>query len=1070
MQEGLHQKEEQVRQEEENKSQESQRRPEGKAMTRTSNDAVTRAATLREHAARQLLLGLLLLACPAISLLMPSLAAAETPGPGWEATSHVFPTHIKPGGKGLVIVLVYDIGAGSSNGTVTMTDVLPPGLEATGKSETMMSLGYFSKAKIEYSEEQDDKQEAEEAEGKVYERDDEFHIWNCAGTTVVTCRTAPGAHGVQRPIKPGYIGRIGIVVKAVGPPGTGENHVTVSGGGAAAAAETSDPFTVSQTPPGFGLDGSLDGWFSKADGGIDTQAGSHPFALTVSFGMNVEANGEPSEASLRNVKVALPPGIIGDPHAVPQCTRHQFEGVPDSACPPDTAVGADLAGIQPMGEDEEQPGEWEVTVPVYNLVPPPGVPAEFGFTIFGTNVLLQAGVRSGSDYGITAAAANVGLNPITNTFTLWGVPGESVHNPERCGIGALSKADLCGYKATEFPPRPLLTVPTSCVGPLTSTLTVESYNASVPFSSESFLTHDTTGTLVGFKGCGSLQMPTTISAAPDTSYADTPAGLTVDVKVPQEGLEYNEGLSTANIKDTTVTLPEGVAINPGQAAGLVFCGPAEDGLTTADEQSAGEEDNGPPNCPNASQVGTDEIHTPLLNNPLTGHVYVLNSNPPHLKLLVAAEGEGVFLKLVGDVELNEKTGQLVTMFKETPELPFTDFKLSFNGGAQAALTTPLRCGTYTTTSDFTPWSSPETADVFPESIFAIDSGPGGSACPTSTLPFEPELTAGSTTDQAGGFAGFSLLLKRGDGQQRIEKLQFKAPQGLSGMLASVPLCEEPQAAAGTCSTASQIGHSIVSSGPGPYPMVIPQPGQPESPLYLTGPYDGAPFGLTSVTHVLAGPFNLGTIITRAKIEIDPVTAQITITTEPLPQVIDGVPTDLRLVDAVIDRGGFMFNPTSCEQSSFSGTAFGAVPAGAGGASSTAAISSRFQVGSCRELSFHPDFQVSTQGNGTANGNGASLNIKLSTKQGPGVPAGDEEANIAKVEVSLPEALPSRLKTLQKACPEATYDANPATCPPASFVGSVVAHTPVLPVPLVGPAVFVSHGGEAFPDLVFLLQG
>jgi hypothetical protein len=315
-----------------------------------------------------------------------------------------------------------------------------------------------------------------------------------------------------------------------------------------------------------------------------------------------------------------------------------------------------------------------------------------------------------------------------------------------------------------------------------------------------------------------------------------------------------------------------------------------------------------------------------------------------------------------------------------------------------------------------------------------------------------------------------VLLKRGDGQQRIEKLQFKAPPGLSGMLSTVPLCEEPQAAAGTCSSASQIGHSVVSSGPGPYPLVLPQPGQPESPMYLTGPYDGAPFGLSIVTHVIAGPFNLGTIITRAKIEVDPVTAQIIVTTEPLPQVVAGVPTDLRLVDAVIDRKGFMFNPTSCEQSSFSGTAYGAVPAGAGGASSTAPISSRFQVGSCRELAFHPSFKVSTQGNGTANGNGASLDIKIATKQSPSVAAGEEEANIGKVEVSLPQALPSRLKTLQKACPEATYVANPASCPAASFVGTVVANTPVLPVPLTGPAVFVSHGGEAFPDLVFLLQG
>ena len=292
------------------------------------------------------------------------------------------------------------------------------------------------------------------------------------------------------------------------------------------------------------------------------------------------------------------------------------------------------------------------------------------------------------------------------------------------------------------------------------------------------------------------------------------------------------------------------------------------------------------------------------------------------------------------------------------------------------------------------------------------------------------------------------------------------------MLSSVPLCAEPQAASGTCSSASQIGHSVVSSGPGPYPLVIPQPGRPESPIYLTGPYDGAPFGLSIVTHVLAGPFDLGTIVTRAKIEIDPITAQIAITTEPLPQVIDGVPTDLRLVDAVIDRQGFMLNPTSCEAASFSGTAYGAVPAGAGGGSSSAAISSRFQVGSCRELAFHPGFGASTSGK-TSKADGASLRAKMAPPaEGPQSASGakTEEANIKSVRIELPRELPSRLTTLQKACTAKQFDSDPAGCPAASVVGHAVVHTQVLPVPLEGPAYFVSNGGEAFPNLIMVLQG
>jgi hypothetical protein len=327
------------------------------------------------------------------------------------------------------------------------------------------------------------------------------------------------------------------------------------------------------------------------------------------------------------------------------------------------------------------------------------------------------------------------------------------------------------------------------------------------------------------------------------------------------------------------------------------------------------------------------------------------------------------------------------------------------------------------------------------------------------------LIAGATTDQAGGFTGFSMLLQSGDGQQRIEKLQFKAPDGLSGMISAVPLCAEPQAAQGTCSAASQIGHSIVASGPGPYPLTIPQAGAPESPIYLTGPYEGAPFGLTIVTHVLAGPFNLGNVITRAKIEINPVTAQITVTTDPLPQIIAGVPTDLRTVDAVIDRPGFMFNPTNCDPSSFSGTAWGAPPPGAGGGGATAGIDSHFQVGSCQSLKFEPKFTASTSGK-TSKSQGASLTLKVQRESGPS----SQQANFTEAKIELPKQLPSRLTTLQKACLARVFEANPAACPSESDIGHVKVVTPVLPVPLEGPAYFVSHGGEAFPSVIVVLQG
>ena len=999
------------------------------------------------------------LAMSASLVLVATVNAAVTPGPGWEASSRLYPTHLAPGAEGLVIVQVYDIGAGYSKGTVTMTDALPPGLEAISAGP-MTPIGEISTEAAEYYEEEDQYQGKVEAEGRVLgEQDAQIRVWNCSGTSVVTCKTGPGAEGIERPIGPEYHGRIGIKVKAVGSASVADNHVTVSGGGAPIVAEVSDPFTISTAPPSFGLAGGFDSWVSNADGSIDTQAGSHPFAMTLGFGMNAVGNGSTSGAALRNVKVTLPPGIVGDPHAVPQCTRQQFSIPPLGACPVDTQVGVDLAGLGGGGEE----GDFEAEVPVYNLVPPPGVPAQFAFTVFGTNIVLDAGVRSGSDYGITTTTRNIGREPVFNSITLWGVPGESVHNPLRCGAGALSKEVACGYKATESPPRPLLTLPTACGDPLTTNLTVESWDTSLGSSSEDIVSHEPNGTPVGITGCEHLSFPPALSAAPDTSYADTPAGLTVDVKVPEEGLTYNEGLSTADIKDTTVTLPEGVAVNPGQAAGLAACGPEEDGLTTPAEEAAGQEDNGPAHCPSASQVGTDEIETPLLSKALKGDVYVLNSDPPHLKLLVTASGEGVFAKLVGNVNLDEKTGQLVTTFEKTPELPFTDFKLSFSGGSQAALTTPTQCGTYTITSDFTSWSSPFVNDASPSSSFQVAAGPGGAPCPSNPLPFSPSMIAGSTTDQAGGFTSFSLLLTRPDDQQRIGTLQFKTPEGLLGMISKVPLCPEPQANAGTCSSASQIGHTVVEAGPGPYPLVVPQPGQAPAPIYLTGGYKGAPYGLSIVVPLHVGPFTLQTQIVRAKIEVNPITTQLTVTTDLLPTIIDGIPADLRAIDAVIDKPGFMFNPTGCEPSSFSGTATSEQGA-------TAPISSHFQMGSCRSLTFKPNFKVSTSGE-TSRKDGASLDARILYPTGAlGDNQASSQSNVKMVKVDLPKQLPSRLTTLQKACPSATFEANPASCPEDSRVGNATAITPVLPVQLTGPAYFVSYGGAKFPELVVVLQG
>jgi uncharacterized repeat protein (TIGR01451 family) len=961
-----------------------------------------------------------------LMVLVPS-AAAQTAGPGWEASTTVWPAHIAPGGTGIVFINVMNVGAAGSTGPVVVTDTLPSGLIATASGTSL-------------------------AEGK--RPTNEPKLWDCSGTQVVACENDPtelpsltGGGGVPAysPNRGRFDPRIAIEVTAEsGVSGTLINHVSVAGGGAASTASSTEPITISETPATFGLE-NFDVAFSNADGSADLQAGSHPYAASFTLAFNTVGKTDGPELGEeirvpqqpRNVEVELPPGLIGNPSAVPQCPRELFEndGI-EEGCPPNTQIG--VVHLT-SGVTVEPPGE-----PVYNLVPPPGKPAEFGFTIVGNPTYLEGLPRTESDNGITTNVFNVPQRNVQESIvTLWGNPGDPTHAQWLASCQSEQCTDNLSQSA------PFLTLPTACGPPQKFTVRMHPWFDEATTSETTVRSHDNEGNARGYTGCERLSFAPTVKVAPETAQADSPTGLTAEVTPPTGGLLTKEGLSSSDIQDATVTLPEGLVINPGQAAGLSACQESEDGVGT----------RAAPSCPASSKVGTVSVDTPLLPDKLLGDVYVLPSNPPEVKLLVAASADGVNLKLIGVVHLNGATGQLTTKFEGTPELPFTNFKLTFDGGARAALDSPTQCGTYTTTTDFTSWSSPLVVDAFPTSGFAITAGPGGGPCPSSPLPFSPSMTAGSTNDQAGGFTGFSFLLQRDDGQQRVEKMQFTEPAGLAGLISQVSQCAEPQATHGTCSSASQIGHAVVTAGAGTSPLVLPQPGAPEIPIYLTGPYAGAPFGLSIVTPVIAGPFNLGTIVTRAKIDVNPHTAQITITTDPLPRIIDGVPTDLRAINAVVDRPGFLFNPTSCSAQAFNGAA-----SSYGGAS--APLSTRFAIGACRGLGFHPLFAASTQGV-TSKRNGASLIVKVASKQGPST---DSEANIAKVDVSLPLALPSRLTTLQKACTEAQFAANPAGCPEASNVGTAVAHTPVLPVPLTGPAYLVSHGGAAFPDLVVVLQG
>jgi hypothetical protein len=975
-------------------------------------------------------------------------------------------------GDGTLLLDVFNVGAGASHGPVTVTDVLPDGLTAVeaGGSLTPSSAGELVP---EPGQEQ----------------------WACtgngpgdavAGATVVTCSSRfdefPGGGGP--PTSDVLFGQgqnlqpmVAIVVKGAGEASGLINHATIAGGGAPTPASVQDPITISSRTPPFGFV-SWDGWFSNADGTLDTQAGSHPYEATFTFDL-AEAllrndAGEP-EALLgaggepRDIEVRLPPGVVINPLAVAQCTRQALAA---EQCPATSQVGIITTYL---GGGESSAFTWRL----YNVVPPPGVPGEVGFNFEGIRTLFDGAVRTGSDYGITAHINQIAQRHVVSTVTtLWDVPGEASHDRWRGGgFGGCTPEQIVNGEAycqkQEKPVlTPYLTLPTAC-GPLAPTsIRADAWQSSSVVSESAYKLHDASGNESQITGCEDLAFGPNLAVGLLTSDADSPTGITLDVKPSLGGLEESGLLGTSDIRRAAGSAPPGFVINPGQAAGLQACG------ENATEAAIGTA--GAAHCPAASKLGTVRIKSPLLEaaaeKELQGDVFLLQSNPPTIHLLVAASADGINLKLVGVARLNTANGQIEAIFGEDhaveaedpylrghmtlPQLPASDFKLTFEAGPRSAVDTPVQCGTYEIErADFTPWASPFIPDVFANATLPVTAGPGGSTCPPNPAPFAPTLTAGSTDTDAGAFTNFTQLIQRGDGQQRIERFQFTEPAGLSGMISQVPLCPEPQAAQGSCASASRIGRAVVTAGSGSDPLTIPQPGEPEAAIYLTGPYAGAPFGLSIATPIIAGPFNLGTIVTRAKIEVDPRTAQITITTDPLPQIIDGVPTDLRSIYVLIDRPGFLFNPTNCNPQEFKGDA-----TSAGGAAS-APLSTRFAVGACRALKFAPKFAVSTSGK-TSKAGGASLTTKLAI---PGEPQGTQ-ANIATVKVELPKQLPSRLTTLQKACPAAQFEANPAGCPAASVIGHATVHTPVLPVPLTGPAYFVSHGNEAFPSLTMVLQG
>jgi hypothetical protein len=867
-------------------------------------------------------------------------------------------------------------------------------------------------------------------------------------------------------------------------PGRGEevNIVSVSGGGGATVT-SEKALALSDTPPPFGVE-SYEITPEEEGGGPDTQAGSHPFQLTTTIALNTRTapvqkqagtfpQVQPIGSFTKDLRFNLPPGLVGNPVPLPKCPTKVFleqQNAGAAMCPDNTAVG--VASAVTSGVIAAGPF---FTEPLWSLEPAVGEPARFGFNTPGGPVFLDVSVRTGRDYAVAVTVPDITqtLEFVGAQVTFWGIPANERHNTTRGAkcLAHMVKKGIFGAGPPEevsCPPggeaeKPFLVMPTSCTGPLVTSVEGDSWEQPGQFTApKEYTFQNIEGELLQQNGCDALNFTPSIGVKPDGRQASSPTGLEVDVHVAQEGSLNPTGLAESSVKDTTVTLPAGVAINPANADGLMACGLGEIALESAAEQT----------CPEAAKVATVEVHTPLLPNPLVGAAYLATQEANPFGSLVALyvavydPVSGVRVRFAGEVKPDPVTGQLVSTFKNTPQLPFEDFILHFFGGSRAPLGTPALCGSYTTSASFAPWSGNPAVNVS-SPPFQIVSGPNGGPC-SNPLPFAPTLHASSTNIQAGAFTPFTMTMSRADGNQNLAAIRLKMPPGLLGTLSSVKLCEEPAANAGLCGPESLIGEATVSVGLGGNPFSV-KGGR----VYITGPYKGAPYGLSIVNPAKAGPFDLertaahhppcDCVVVRAKIEVDPITAALTIASDitgphEIPRILEGIPLQIQHVNVTVNRPGFTFNPTNCSKMAIGGDLTSSEGA-------TRSLSVPFQVTNCATLGFKPRFKVSTSGK-TSRKNGASLDVKLSYPKG----SFGKDASIAKVKVNLPRQLPSRLTTLQKACTERTFNLNPAACPVASRVGSATAVTPIIPVPLSGPAYFVSHGSAKFPELVIVLSG
>ena len=769
------------------------------------------------------------------------------------------------------------------------------------------------------------------------------------------------------------------------------------------------------------------------------QAGGHP-DFTTSFELTRDQESGELFASTRDLSIDLPPGLIGNPNAVSECTAAQLVTTDvndpgnENSCPIDSQVGITEVTVFNGG------GTRTLFEPIY-MMEPPGeeAVARLGFVAEVFPTFIDLGVRSEGDYGLTATVRGAGsLIPLLSAnTTIWGVPGAAIHNSQRITpyeavhcAGEPCTAPGGGPRQSGLPPAPFLSNPTRCGAPLETRITATSY--ALP-GQPSTLDDE----LAQIVGCGKLDFDPSLVLTPTSQRAASPSGLDADLEIPQD--ETVKGLATSQLRYAKVVLPEGVTLAAGAGDGLEACSAQQVGLGTRQ----------PANCPDAAKVASAEFAVPALSRVLNGAVYQRTPVKGDLfGIWLVADELGVHVKLPGSVHADSQTGQLTASFvgppqtEGNPQISFESFRLHIKGGARGVLAAPEACGNYLAQYELTPWSGG--APVTGTAPMTFDAG-----CDTGG--FDPKLSAGTTSAVAGAFASFVANLTREGGEQNVGGFELTPPLGMLARLAGVALCEGAAAQSGDCPAASHVGSVTVAAGPGPSPLWIPQPGKDSTAIYLSGPYKGAPYSVVAKVPAQAGPFDLGDVVTRAAVYVNPDTARVSVRTDPLPQILEGVPISYRTIHTDVDRPRFFFNPTSCA----------ALQTQARVTSERGAVAtpvSPFRASGCQALAFKPGLSLRLVGK-TNRGAHPRLHAVLTARPG--------DANIRGLQLRLPHSEFLDQAHIRTICTRVQFAAD--RCPRGSIYGKAKVITPVFDQPLHGP-VYLRSSSHQLPDLVLALTG